>query len=276
MRGSFRFSLAVRRRSTALIFLLLLVAGRHLDGAFALGSATAVDWFGIITLLDPLAAVENIIATRALHLEVVIGGGILIAGAALLLGRAFCAWLCPLGLLLDLNDSLRRRLQDRRNLPLGQRQLKYWVLLFFLLLTTFSALPIFQTISPINYVVWLAVFAFDSGVNAAMLGSLPLLALMAAEWFSPRIWCRSLCPLGAFYSIVGGFARWRIRISTTLADNKRMCGRCTLVCSMGVKVMEEYVGQDQLTISDAECTRCGDCVDVCPRHCLSEGISMSV
>lgn len=268
-------SLATMRRTTAFAFLLLLIVGRHWENAFANGSLTSIDWFGVLHIVDPLAALENAIATRSFHADVLIGGTILVLLSALIIGRAFCGWLCPLGLVLDLNDVLRRRIQKRRNKRVGPRKLKYWALLFTLMLAVFAALPIFQTISPINYVVWLAVFAFDAGAVAIIWGSLPLLLLMAVEWISPRLWCRSLCPLGAFYSIVGRFGRWRIKIGA-ISETPMMCGRCTRECSMGIQVMEQFVHNDQDAILDPECTRCGDCADICPQERLCEGVSMPV
>jgi len=269
------WSLATWRRCTALAFIFLLVAGKHWEGAFAKGSLTAVDWFGALHIVDPLAALENVIATRSFHFEVVLGSVLLILLSALVLGRAFCGWLCPLGLILDLNDWARRRVQRHRNTRLGPRALKYWVLLFVILLAAFAALPVFQMISPINYVVWLAVFACDSGAMSIVLGGLPLLLLMAVDWISPRLWCRSLCPLGAFYSIIGRFGFWRIRIQPT-STSPMLCGLCSRECSMGIKVMELFVHDDHNTVRDPECTRCGDCVDICPQERLCQGISLPV
>lgn len=270
-----RISLATWRRLAAVTFLALLVVGRYWDSAFANGSLTSVNWFGMLHIVDPLAAIENLIASRSVHFDIVLGGSILAVLSAVLIGRAFCGWLCPLGLVLDLNDVVRRRLQRKRNKRVGPRQLKYWVLLFVILLAAFSALPVFQTFSPINYLVWLAVFAFDAGATSMLLGSLPLILLMAVEWISPRLWCRSLCPLGAFYSIVGRFGLWRIKIGE-VSETPMMCGRCTRECSMGIQVMEQFVHNDHNAIRDPECTRCGDCVDICPQERLCEGVVITV
>jgi ferredoxin len=45
---------------------------------------------------------------------------------------------------------------------------------------------------------------------------------------------------------------------------------------MGIQVMEQFVHNDQDAILDPECTRCGDCADICPQERLCEGVSMPV
>jgi ferredoxin-type protein NapH len=268
----------VARRLTAAGFLGLLVAGRYLPEPWVRGSGTSVRWMDTLLIVDPLAALENLLASGTAKPEVLIGAGLLVVLSALLLGRAFCGWICPLGLLLDLSDGLRKRFQSWRRkhgkppFPnwVGPKSLKYYLLLFCLLLTLASGLPIFQSISPINWVVWLAVFSADLGWGAAMVHAIPLLMLMASEWFSRRLWCRALCPLGALYSIIGRFGLWKIQINSETAG-QLPCGKCTRNCSMGIDVMESYTMQKQRAILDSECTRCGDCIQACPNEVLSQG-----
>ena len=271
-----RFTLA--RRLTALTFLTLLVAGRYLPEPWVRGSATSVRWFDVLLLADPLATLENFIAGGTAKPEVLIGAALLVASSVLLLGRAFCGWICPLGLVLDISDGLRKRFQTwrrkrgKRPFPnwAAPKSLKYYLLLLCLLLTFTSGLPIFQSISPINWVVWLAVFSADIGLTAALIHALPLLLLMASEWFSRRLWCRALCPLGAFYAIVGRFGLWKIQINPETAG-QLACGKCTRNCSMGIAVMESFTMKNQRAILDPECTRCGDCIQACPNDVLRQG-----
>jgi len=268
----------IARRSTAAVFLGLLIAGRYLPEPWVRGSGTSIRWVDTLLIVDPLAALENLLASGTAKPEILIGAGLLVALSALLLGRAFCGWICPLGLLLDLSDSLRKRFQSwrrkhgKRALPnwAAPKSLKYYLLLFSLLQTLTSGLPIFQSISPINWVVWLAVFSADVGWAAALLHAIPLMLLMASEWFSRRLWCRALCPLGALYSIIGRFGLWKIQINPRTAG-QLACGKCTRNCSMGIDVMDAYAMKKQRAILDPECTRCGDCIQACPNEVLSQG-----
>ncbi|MCA9299010.1 MAG: 4Fe-4S binding protein, partial [Phycisphaerales bacterium] len=103
----------VARRTTAILFLVIFVLGARgvitFEGdPIVVGSLTAATWFGVLPLFDPLAASEIALATRSLTTEMLIGAGIL-SGVALLLGPIFCSWICPLGLLLDLVQSVRAR-----------------------------------------------------------------------------------------------------------------------------------------------------------------------
>ncbi len=265
-----RWKWKLARRSSALLFLALLSAGAAGAQHFALGGMTAVDWFGVLHLVDPLAALENLLARREFQGGVLLGAGLLIAFAALFAGRAFCAWICPLGLLLDLEDSLRKRFRPHARYAFrGPRALKYWLLLFVLVLSLSAGIPLFQTLSPINVLSWLALYSAAEPGSRVLLGSMPLLLLVGLEWWLPRFWCRILCPLGAFYSWVGRWGRWRIRIVAS-PGQALACRRCSRACAMGIAVMEDHVLKGESSIDDPECTRCGDCVECCPEGRLRE------
>lgn len=256
-------------RLTAGCFLALLVLGRSEAFPWVRGSIGSTRLFDLVPFADPLAALEMTLATGRWVATVALG-----AGLALLLygflGRAFCGWLCPLGLLLDLWDDLRRRLQRlllRYKHPLPERvlpgQIKYWVLALMLGVTAVSGLPTFTTVSPINVLVLGTIFGF--GVEGALLGGILLL-----EVFYPRSFCRSLCPLGAFYSLWGRFGLLKIRVNPSTAG-RFMCRLCTRACPMGIRVMEDWATAGQPAVGDPECTRCGSCVDQCRGDVLHLG-----
>jgi MauM/NapG family ferredoxin protein len=68
-----------------------------------------------------------------------------------------------------------------------------------------------------------------------------------------RAWCRSVCPLGALYSMVARFS-WLRRV--VKACNH--CGVCQRTCRMGaIKEDNQYV--------PGECVLCMDCVYQCPQ-----------
>lgn len=259
----------IARRLSAAGFLGILVAASLDLQGFAVGNLAAIDWLGFVHVMDPLAATENLIARRSLQPEVLLGGGILVLLSAFVIGRAFCSWVCPLGLLLDLNDAVRRRFRRKEKyLHPGSPKVKYWVLYGLLVFTAFSGVPVFQAISPIHYLTWLALFAVTEPAVQIWAASLPLVFLMALEWKLPRFWCRVLCPLGAFYATIGRWSLWKIRIGAVGVPLE--CGRCTRGCSMGIAVMEAQVQDGHRAIDDPECTRCGDCVDVCPQGRLGQ------
>ncbi len=256
------------RRLVATVFVLLLLFGRFDWFPWFKGATTATLVAHWIPLVDPLAGADVLLASRQIDTALVMGMVILLA-FAVLYGPVFCGWVCPLGLVLDINQSLRRFLMRGtrvRRIPVSSSsaQWRYAILGITLGLTITLRLPIFQTVSPINLLAWAIVHGAFAGI--IVVGALALL-----EWAFPRFWCRVVCPLGALYSLVGRWGLLRVRINPTEAG-KTPCRQCTLHCPMGVRVMEDYSLAHRLSVDHPECTRCGDCVDACPRPVLRLGI----
>ena len=256
-------------RLTALLFLLLLVAGGRFGLGWIQGSVTATTVLETVPLADPLAALEVTAASWELEPTLLLGA-LLLALAAVLIGPVFCGWVCPLGLLLDLNAALRRavlrlvtRKPQRRPFARESSGLKYALLGFVLVFSLVAGFPLFQTISPINALVWAAVFV----VSPALL---LVAGLVVLEWFAPRFWCRSLCPQGALYSMLGRCGLLRVRINPATAG-REPCRQCTINCPMGIRVMEEFSLKQKRSVDHPDCTRCGACVDVCNGGVLSLG-----
>jgi len=254
-------------RATAALFLLLLVRGGQGAWGWFEGAAPATRFFGWLRFVDPLAALESALAHGTLNQSMLIGAALLVLAAALM-GPIFCGWLCPLGLLLDLNGALRRVFSGRsgrlRQVPHVSGQPRLIPLGFVLAFSAVAHVPVFTTFSPIQMVV--AAVSTGSLVAFVVLG---LLALV--EWFSPRLWCRRLCPLGGLYAILGRFAWLRIRINRKRAGQSP-CRQCTTHCPMGIPVMEAHVLKKGAAIFDPNCTRCGTCLDVCRNDVLSCGL----
>lgn len=245
-------------RLTALAFLVLLFLGAQEFFPWFKGSTTATSVLDTVPFADPLAAIEVVFASGTLDETLLIGAGLLVV-MGLLLGPVFCGWICPLGLLLDLNQAIRRRVirKPGQRLP---RIVKYAVLGFALAFSLTASLPAFQIVSPINFVSWLLVFNPTEWLLLSI-----LVILIVAEYAAPRVWCRALCPLGAFYGLIGRFAWLRIHVDKEHRCPPR-CRQCTIHCPMGIAVKEEYT--NRASVDHPDCTRCGDCVDQCPKAML--------
>jgi polyferredoxin len=74
-----------------------------------------------------------------------------------------------------------------------------------------------------------------------------------------RPFCRTLCPLGAFYGLFNRISLIRLKFD---ADNCTKCGACQRVCPVGIRVFESP--------NSGECIRCLRCsTEACQFDALS-------
>ena len=92
-----------------------------------------------------------------------------------------------------------------------------------------------------------------------VLGVLFLL-ILAASLRVTRLWCRSICPLGA---LLGAASRFSILGLHKDSEKCNRCNRCELNCQGG----DDPIGGAPWRKS--ECLMCMNCVDSCPEHSLS-------
>jgi polyferredoxin len=179
---------------------------------------------------------------------------------SLLIRKAFCSWLCPVGTLSEALWKVGRDIFKRNwilpkwvDIPL--RSLKYLLLgLFLYAVGSMSSDAIAAFLQGpyglIADVKMLNFFRYLTIGSAVTIGF-----LLIASIFVQNFWCRYLCPYGALMGIVSLFSPARIRRDP---DPCIDCGKCAKACPSALPV-------DQLVqIRSAECTACMACVAVCP------------
>jgi polyferredoxin len=178
---------------------------------------------------------------------------------SLLLKKAFCSWLCPVGTLSENLWTLGRKIFGR-NLRLPKwldvplRGLKYLLLGFFVfVIGAMSAEAIHDFMStPYGLVADVKMLNFfrDIGQTAAIVIALLVLLSMLVQNF----WCRYLCPYGALLGIASLLSPVKIRRDAEACID---CGKCARVCPSHLPV-------DRLVqIRSVECTACMACVAAC-------------
>ena len=272
----------------ALFFLLFLLA------TYPLTSRIPVDLF---LRMDPLMGFSSAVAGRTFILKSL--PAVLLLILAVLLGRFFCGWICPLGTTVDGFDNVIRAKSVNREVP-GLKWLKFGVLVFVLVAAVFSIqlagyvdpIPLFtRTTVTFLYPLFalttdgLTGFLMSFGfieeaifrVNASLRGvvlpihmmafsgsvlvALIFLGILSLGFLHRRFWCRNLCPLGALYGIFSK-ARWyRRRVSDACTE----CGLCRKNCRM------DAIGPDFKTTDHIECISCMDCQKICPVDAIGFG-----
>ena len=174
--------------------------------------------------------------------------------SVLVLRRAFCAYLCPIGTLSEWLGRLGRRL------GLGSRQVpRAWD-------RVLSALK-YGVLAAILYATWrageLAFRGWDPcyallsrhGADIALWAYVVSGAILLGSLIVTLPFCRWLCPLAAVMNPLSRFGLARVKRE---AEGCAGCGACSAACPMAIPVGELR------DVTAARCTSCLECVAACP------------
>ena len=216
--------------------------------------------------LDPLVSLSTAVAARAWVWSLA-WAGVLLA-ACLVWPRGFCGYLCPLGTLIDLADTVLGRRPIRRHAGRDSwwRNLRYGALVAVMasaaagvLLSGFlAAMPILVrgmalAVSPLQMGVlkgWYLVPPMGAG---QVVGALILAAVLVPAILGRRLWCRCLCPSGAVFSVANLLRMTERKVDATCTG----CGKCREVCPFGAI-------RPDFSTRGTDCTFCQTCGGVCP------------
>lgn len=244
----------ILRRTTQLAT-VALIASPLFGMTFFRGNLAAADLFGI-PLADPLAFLQALIGGKVFVLSY-LGSALLVAVFYFILGgRSFCGWICPVGLITELGDKLRRRLQSGSAvIPLTTSR---WSLGVVLITVAATGIPLFEVLSPIGIIG--RAIAFVSLTPLLLLAAILIVEIAVAR----RLWCRSLCPLGGFYSILARFSPLRVGFIEKRCTH---CDDCLQLCPVD-EVLTPLLKQGALQVTVGDCNRCLACVDICNAKAL--------
>lgn len=276
------------RRSVQILSLCLFLV------LLALASVSAVSpaFPELFLQMDPALMLVSSLADRALLAGLVPAGIVLLLGPVL--GRVFCGYICPMGTSLDGTDAVIRPGKKPFFFSGNLFSVKYLVVAVMAAASLagmsyiFLASPLSLITRAYGLVIYpAAAFLAREGLDLIRpLGDLlDLNSLIFAQIrtirfdtqffiffffagiaglavFSPRFWCRYLCPSGALFALVSGSPLVRRRVS----DQCNQCGKCTRHCPMSA-IEKKNPG----TTFHSECIVCRTCEDICPEGAVSFG-----
>jgi polyferredoxin len=179
---------------------------------------------------------------------------------SILLKKAFCSWLCPVGTLSEYLWKLGRHLFGRnltppRWLDVSLRSLKYILLAFFVGVIGYMSAAALAGFMMTPYGLIADVKMLDFFRTLTITGVIVLGILAGLSLLIQNFWCRYLCPYGALMGLVSLLSPTKIRRDAEACID---CGKCSRACPAQLKV-------DQLIqIRSAECSACLSCVAACP------------
>ncbi|WP_370046126.1 quinol dehydrogenase ferredoxin subunit NapH [Salipiger sp.] len=244
------------RRLSQVFFLLLFLLGPWFGLWWVAGTLAASRTFGILPLTDPLVLAQGIVAGHWPELTALTGALIVLAAYALIGGRVYCSWVCPINPVTDAAHWLH----DRLGLQKGwqpKRHTKLWLLGTVLVVSALTGTIAWEVINPITMLHRGLVFGM--GFAWALVALVFLFDLLVSR----RGWCGHLCPVGAFYGLLGTHSLLRVSaIKRAACDD---CMDCFAVCPENHVIAPGLRGKDDDTplILSPDCTNCGRCIDVC-------------
>jgi ferredoxin-type protein NapH len=250
----------ILRRFVQIGILVLFFGANAWGWKILAGNLSSSTLFGIIPLSDPYAVMQMIAAGAIVATDLLIGVGIVTLFYFIVGGRAFCSWVCPINMVTDSANFLRRVFDiDRAQLqkqPIS-RNARYWILGISLIVSAVMGIAAFEFVSPISMLHRGIVFGMGFGWAAvAMIFVFDLFVLKNG-------WCGHVCPLGGFYSLLGKFSFIRVH---HLEENCTLCMKCKVVCPE--KQVLHMIGKESLPVLSGECTNCARCIEVCDDDAL--------
>ncbi len=211
----------------------------------------------ILPLTDPYVLIQSLLAGSFPVFTGILGALIVAVFYFLVGGRVYCSWVCPINIVTDAAAWLRTKLGIKGGTQIT-RKTRFWVLGFTLILALITGSIAWELINPVSMVFRGLTF----GMGFAWVVVLAVFLLDFAV--SRRAWCGSLCPVGAFYSLLG--TQSVVRINAYQREQCDDCMDCFLVCPEQQVIKNPLNGAPKgfsSMISSSQCTNCGRCIDVC-------------
>lgn len=213
-----------------------------------------------VNVLDPFGMLQVAAASKTFEVDWLLAALPVLIVYGLIRGRAFCGWVCPVNLLMEIVDAVRRKLRiEVREMPVP-RHAKLWIALAVLALSALTSVPVFEAFSPIS--------AINKGILfGAVTGLWVLAAIVAVELFwGHRVWCRSLCPLGGFYEALGRVGQVNVKLDRDACIH---CDACKRSCLSDPAILDPVLTERDVIVRAGDCMACGSCIDACPTRALS-------
>lgn len=184
-------------------------------------------------------AISNFILFAALLLSILVVGG------------AFCGWVCPLGAVQEWLGRLSTKIFGHRfrlppKLDKVLQYLKYPLLIIIIAMTIGQKTLWFETYDPFK-----VLFHFNFETSTAYI---VLVLFLIGSMFIRKFWCKYLCPLGAIITPLSRLSIFKLN------RNINSCASCN-VCSNSCPSLKTAPGIQGI-LTDG-CSMCLECVDSC-------------
>ena len=214
----------------------------------------AKEWLGWTAKIQFLPALLALNVVTVLALVVL----------TLLVGRAYCSVICPLGVMQDVISrisGLRKKKKSRFSYSGEKKWLRYGILVIFVVALVVGLTPLAALLAPYS--------SYGRMVSSVVSPSLSPVAIVAAvsfvvvaimSWLGGRTYCNTICPVGTILGFFSRFALFRPVINTSKCNS---CKRCAKKCKASCIDAKNH------RIDYSRCVACMDCIKNCKHGALT-------
>ena len=214
----------------------------------------AKEWLGWTAKIQFLPALLALNVVTVLALVVL----------TLLVGRAYCSVICPLGVMQDVISrisGLRKKKKSRFSYSGEKKWLRYGILVIFVVALVAGLTPLAALLAPYS--------SYGRMVSSVVSPSLSPVAIVAAvsfvvvaimSWLGGRTYCNTICPVGTILGFFSRFALFRPVINTSKCNS---CKRCAKKCKASCIDAKNH------RIDYSRCVACMDCIKNCKHGALT-------
>lgn len=247
------------RRISQLGILGLFLLGPLASIWIVRGSFSASKTLGVLPLTDPLIILQSFMAGHKIAATALVGALIVILFYALVGGRVYCSWACPVNMITDGAAWVNRRLDLKKSLHISSFT-RYWLLAIILVMAYLTGTIVWEWVNPVTI--------FQRGLLFGIgLAWILIVAIFISDAFIfRRGWCGHLCPVGALYSLLGFISILRVKAAGR--DQCTDCMDCFSVCPEPQVIRPALKGDEHSSpvILANNCINCGRCIDICPQN----------
>lgn len=248
----------ILRRISQVFFLVLFLTGPVAGVWIVKGTLASSLTFGVLPLTDTFILLQSLAARHWPETVAIIGGSVVFVGYTLLGGRSYCSWVCPINPVTDAAAWLGVKFDIKTNTKLWPKWRRA-ILLAALVASALTGTIVWELVNPITAFHRTLLFGSTFGLYL-------VLAIFLFDLLVVRDgWCGHLCPVGAFYSMVGSVALLRVSAPRRKACDD--CMACYAVCPEPHVITPALKGDRTgaaPVILAGDCTNCGACIDSCP------------
>lgn len=224
-------------------------------------TALLLDTTGVLRhWLGWMPKVQLLPAMMALNVAVVVA----ILLVTLVIGRFYCAVVCPMGIFQDLFVWAHKLIFGKKR-PYRYRKpanwLRYTVLALFVLAMLVGMNSIAVLIAPYSAYARMVTGLHASGLAQwVAIATLAVIGLMS--FTMGRLWCNTICPVGSLLGLLAKHRLFGIRIDAAKCVGCRKCEHgCKAMC----------IDIDNKRIDHSRCVDCWNCLAQCPVGAISLG-----